>query len=334
MARVERYGRLDLPVLLRGPSGSGKDLVARAIHACSGRSGAFVAINSATLTGPLAESELFGHTRGAFTGASRDREGAFRCAHRGTLFLDEVGSLSMDVQAKLLRVLEERAVRPVGGDAPVAIDVRILSATCEPLESYVLRGQFRRDLFERIALCRIPVPSLRERLEDLPDIARQLLDELGFSGVSLTHKALQMLESWPFEGNVRELKGILACAAVESGTKRIDPLSLRGILRERSALEGRVRSTRPSDEELKDWMHRTQGNVARAARHAGVARSTLRDWLKSAGLDESAPEVAEPVGAARAVRTSSPRWAAAFPDSELPDDTCAAHAGREDRKDP
>src|SRR5262245_2650680 len=147
-ALVQKVASLSVPTLVRGESGSGKELVARAIHALSARSeGPFVAINAATLEGDLAASALFGHSRGAFTGASQERQGAFRRADGGTLFIDEVGSLPLKVQAALLRVVEEGAVRPLGDDRVVAADVRIVAATCEPLEAMVDRGQFRTDLY-------------------------------------------------------------------------------------------------------------------------------------------------------------------------------------------
>ena len=173
---VRKIAALRLPVLLRGESGTGKDLVARAVHDESPRAARpFVAINAATISRELAESELFGHQRGAFTGAVRDRRGAFREASGGTLFLDEIASLSLEVQAKLLRVVEEGMVRPLGAESSTPVDVRLVVATCEPLERMVKERLFRADLYERIAVCVVQVPALRERSEDIPALARHLL---------------------------------------------------------------------------------------------------------------------------------------------------------------
>ncbi len=175
-AGVRKVAPLRLPVLLRGESGTGKDLVARALHEASGRAGGpFVVLNAAAIARELAESELFGHRRGAFTGAVRDRRGAFREADGGTLFLDEIGAVPLELQAKLLRVVEEGVVRPVGGEATVQVDVRLCVATCEPLEAMVAARRFRADLYERLAVCVVVVPPLRERAEDIPALSRHLL---------------------------------------------------------------------------------------------------------------------------------------------------------------
>ena len=287
--RARRYARLDLPVLVRGPSGSGKELVAHALHRESGRSGRFVAVNAATLGGDLVESELFGHVRGAFTGARRERSGAFLEAHRGTLVIDEVAALRFDVQAKLLRVIEERAVRPVGADGLVPAEARLVTATSEPLELYVREGTFRRDLYERLAVCRLVVPSLRERCEDLPALCRHVLDGLGFATLHVSSDGIDALARLPLLGNVRELRGLLASAAVEAKRGCIDACALGEVIADRARLEPPTNPRRASDDELRRMLRHFDGNMARAARHAGVPRSTMRDRVRREGAVHTTP---------------------------------------------
>jgi two-component system, NtrC family, response regulator AtoC len=213
-----RAARHNTTVLITGESGTGKEVLARAIHRMSPRGeGGFTAVNCAAIPEHLLESELFGHVRGAFTGASADRAGLFELAHEGTLLLDEIGDLPLDLQAKLLRVLEENEIRRVGGREPRKVDVRVLAATAKPLEEAVERGEFRADLFYRLNVVRLHLPPLRERPEDVPALlthfARQAATRLGHP-VSITPSALDALtrHSWP--GNVRELRNAVERAAV------------------------------------------------------------------------------------------------------------------------
>jgi two-component system response regulator AtoC len=213
-----RVARHNTTVLITGESGTGKEVLARAIHRMSPRSeGSFTAINCAAIPEHLLESELFGHVRGAFTGATADRQGLFELAHRGTLLLDEIGDLPLDLQAKLLRVLEEGEIRRIGGREPRKVDVRLLAATAKPLEEAVERSEFRADLFYRLNVVRLHLPPLRERPEDVPPLlahfARQAATRLGHA-VSITPSALDALthHSWP--GNVRELRNAVERAAV------------------------------------------------------------------------------------------------------------------------
>jgi len=213
-----RVARHNTTVLITGESGTGKEVLARAIHRMSPRcEGSFTAINCAAIPAQLLESELFGHVRGAFTGATADRAGLFELAHQGTLLLDEIGDLPLDLQAKLLRVLEESEIRRVGGREPRKVDVRVLAATAKPLEEAVERNEFRADLFYRLNVVRLHLPPLRERPDDVPALlahfAGQAATRLGHP-VSITPSALDALtrHSWP--GNVRELRNAVERAAV------------------------------------------------------------------------------------------------------------------------
>ncbi len=277
---VRRVASLRLPVLLRGESGSGKDLVARAVHDESPRAaGPFVVLNAAAISRELAESELFGHKRGAFTGAMRDRRGAFREAHGGTLFLDEIGAVPLELQAKLLRAVESGVVRPVGAEADVPIDVRLVAATCEPLEAMVDARLFRGDLYERLAVCVVQVPPLRDRPEDIPALARHLLGvcELGDRTVSADAVAALRGHRWP--GNVRELRNVLVQAAVAGGHV-LGAEHVAAVLAERA---GRARRVEPG--EALRIFEETGRNVSAAARRADLPRTTMRDLLRSAGVE-------------------------------------------------
>jgi two-component system, NtrC family, response regulator AtoC len=213
-----RVAQHDTTVLITGESGTGKEVLARAIHRLSPRSErAFTAINCAAIPGQLLESELFGHTKGAFTGAVADRMGLFEVAHEGTLLLDEIGDLPLDLQAKLLRVLEEGEIRRVGGRDAKRVDVRVIAATAKPLEQAVEQGEFRADLFYRLNVVRLHLPPLRERPEDVPALlthfARQAATRMG-RAVSLTPGALASLTHHTWPGNVRELRNAVERAVV------------------------------------------------------------------------------------------------------------------------
>ena len=225
---VDKVGRSMAPVLVQGESGTGKELVARAIHDHGARAGQrFVAVNCGAIPENLLEAEFFGYRKGAFTGANEDREGFFQAADGGTLFLDEIGDLPLAMQSKLLRVIQERSVRPVGATAETPINVRILSATHKDLSAEVAAGRFRQDLFYRLNVIQIRVPPLRERLEDLGLISTRVLARIAQdAGVSpaprLTPAALQTLARYPFPGNVRELENLLHRALALAGGEWID----------------------------------------------------------------------------------------------------------------
>jgi two-component system response regulator PilR (NtrC family) len=232
-ATIAKVARSQAPVYIRGESGTGKELVARMIHDLGPRAaGPFVPVNCGAIPTELMESEFFGHKKGSFTGAAADKEGLFQAAAGGTLFLDEVADLPMHMQVKLLRVIQEKALRAVGSTAEVPIDVRILSATHRELSKLVEQGQFRQDLFYRINVIEVKVPPLRERAEDIPLLAARYLDriapEWGIERPQLGEDALMALAAYAFPGNVRELENILerAVALCEDNRITVDDLRL------------------------------------------------------------------------------------------------------------
>ena len=278
-------------VLARGESGTGTELIARAIHATGADASApFIAVNCAALPATLLESELFGHVRGAFTGATNDRRGRFALAGRGTLFLDEIGDTSIELQAKLLRVLQEREFYPVGAEQPQKTEARVIAATHRDLEQMLRDGQFRADLYYRLRVMEIVVPPLREHMGDIPLLARHLVHRVsaaaGREPPVLSREALDVLMRHDWPGNVRELENCLTRAVmiaggdvirpehVEPGTARVDananPLVTLEAL-ERAHVE-RVLSA-------------TQGHKARAAQLLGVSRPRLDRLLRKHGLE-------------------------------------------------
>ena len=215
---IDRVAPSDVPVLVQGETGAGKELVARALHAASRRAaGPFLAENCAAIAPTLLESELFGHVKGAFTDAGRDRDGAFVAADGGTLFLDEIGDMPLEMQAKILRVLQEGEVRPVGSNGTRKVDVRVVAASHRDLATMAADGTFRADLFYRLNVVTLALPPLRERAEDLPDLGAHLLAriaaETGEAPRILTLDALEALAARPWPGNVRELENLLRRAA-------------------------------------------------------------------------------------------------------------------------
>ena len=303
-ARVARY---DLSVLVLGESGSGKELLARAMHYASPRAAAaFVVENCAAIPDTLLESELFGHKRGSFTGAYEDHAGLFQRAHGGTVFLDEIGETSPAFQVRLLRVLQEGEVRPVGSARTVPVDVRVIAATHRDLEQRVREGLFREDLYYRIAGISLTVPPLRERPGDIPPIAQRLVGEvsaeLGRQGATLSDEALACLMSYPWPGNVRELRNEIARAVALSDGAGVDaqafssrvllgqagrtardlaaqstPLPVSGTLGERlDAIEAMV---------LRETLLRHRWNKTRAAKELGLSRVGLRAKMQRFGLE-------------------------------------------------
>ena len=227
-SRIEKVATSMAPVLIMGESGTGKELVARAVHECSHRaSGPFVAVNCGAIPENLIEAEFFGARKGAYTGATQDREGYFQAAKGGTLFLDEIGDLPIAMQAKLLRVIQERRVRPLGGVQENAVDVRLVSATHRDLSALVQTSQFRQDLFYRLNVIELRTPALRERREDLPDLARALMrricKESGQPAPELSDRALSWLQTRALPGNVRELENLLQRALALSSGDAIEP---------------------------------------------------------------------------------------------------------------
>lgn len=277
-----------VPVLLEGETGTGKEQAARFIHEQSGRAGAFVPVNCAAIPSELIESELFGHVRGAFSGASAARSGLIRSADRGTLLLDEVGDLPLAAQAKLLRVLEDSSLRPVGQDSSVAIDVRFVSATNRPLSSMIVDERFRGDLYHRIAAASVMIPPLRSRREDIPLLARFFLGEsaLAFSATAMERL---LLSSWP--GNVRQLRNLVQSVAENVRRSERDTIQRDDLPLE----ETTSASDRPAPVEA-DQIERTRlitalqlkkGNVLQVARELGMSRGTLYDSFRRLGIDPS-----------------------------------------------
>jgi two-component system response regulator HydG len=291
-AEVQRVATLDAPVLLLGESGTGKDVVARAIHTLSKRKGRYVPLNAGALGEALADSELFGHCRGAFTGAVQARSGAFEQADRGTLFLDEVADLAPSIQVKLLRTVEDGEVRQLGGTAPIKVRTRLVAATWAPLEQRIESGSFRADLFHRISTFVIQLPPLRQRRSDIPALASSLLlsrrEELGERRLSAA--ALERLAAYSFPGNVRELFSIVYRAAALCEEREISASDIEAALP--ALATGQLETTRLDARQL---LHVHNGNVSAAARSARVARSTFRSWLRRQGVAEpsSRPHAAE-----------------------------------------
>jgi transcriptional regulator of acetoin/glycerol metabolism len=280
LEEIHRHARLRAPVLLLGESGTGKDVVARALHELSRRPGPLVPLNVGAIPEALADAELFGHQRGAFTGAVAARAGAFEQAHRGTLFLDEIAELTPAMQVRLLRVVEDGSVRPVGGAQAVNVDVRVVSATWAPLRQRVEDGQFRADLYHRLSYVVIGLPPLRERKSDLPSLARALLaqsrDELGHKLLSSAAVARLVAHDWP--GNVRELKAVLYRASIAADGEEIGPEHIELSLP--MVAQGRGPVLRPA--RAAELLREFRGNVSAAARAARVPRSTFRTWLEKA----------------------------------------------------
>jgi two-component system response regulator HydG len=222
-------------VLILGPSGTGKELIARAIHSCSTRSKkAFIPVDCAVTTGTLFASHMFGHVKGSFTGATSSTLGCFRAADSGTIFLDEIGEMELELQAKLLRVLQQRVVVPVGSHEEIPVNVRVLAATNRDLATEVTAGRFREDLFYRLNVVTIRTIPLRERVEDVPVLADRYLAELaarhGMPMCSLAPAAIEVLQQYSWPGNVRELENVLERAVMFSSGDQIDPDALSGLM--------------------------------------------------------------------------------------------------------
>jgi DNA-binding NtrC family response regulator len=280
LALAERVAPSSISVLLTGETGVGKEVVARRIHEVSRRAGPFLGINCAALSTALLESELFGHERGAFTGADRARPGLFESADRGTVFLDEIGEMPLALQAKLLRVLEQREVMRVGGRAPIAIDVRFVAATNRDLRGAVRDHAFRADLYYRVAGVDLEVPALRDRPADVEPLALSFLSP---ARCVLSDAALAALEAHDFPGNVRELRHALERAAVVAGDGAVIE---REHLPPEIGSTGRAKprpSTPPSDERERIlWaLEKCAHNQTRAAEVLGISRRTLVSRIKA-----------------------------------------------------
>ena len=296
-AVLELAAGSDVTVLLEGETGTGKELAARAVHERSARRGGpFVAIDCGALPETLLESELFGHLRGAFTGAAQTRAGAFQRAHGGTIFLDELGSIPQAVQARLLRVLEERVVRPVGADQEKRVDVRVLAASPIDLTTRVAEGGFRPDLFYRLSVVRVVLPPLRARREDLQVLVAEMMRRRGLSAGRVAGPNLDRLTAHTWPGNLRELRNVIDRAvALSPGAQSF--ADLRVHITPQAADEAlTVRTDLPFAEAkaavlqtfelryLRDILQRSEGNISAAARESGLDRKHLRTLLRKYSL--------------------------------------------------
>jgi transcriptional regulator with GAF, ATPase, and Fis domain len=303
--RVKLYAPADYTVLIRGETGTGKEVIARAIHDLSPRKeGVFVPVNCAAIPEQLMESELFGHDKGAFTGATQTKRGHFEEAHEGTIFLDEIGDMALDLQAKILRVLQDRIVTPIGSSKQIKVDVRILAATHQDLEVMVKEGRFREDLYYRLRELEIMLPALRDRKEDILMLCSRFLlkaaEDLGLPAApELTSEALDHLHRYQWSGNIRELQHMLKGAALRAAggaiavehldaspqmspsaeTPEADSSSDTSTWKER--LEGQERSA------LQETLESAEGNLTKGAELFGVPRTTYREKLMKHGLLEA-----------------------------------------------
>ncbi|MHC1710536.1 MAG: sigma-54 interaction domain-containing protein [Solidesulfovibrio sp.] len=292
---LERAAASDAPVILYGESGTGKELAARAIHELGRRrSGPFVQLNCAALSDSLLESELFGHAKGAFTGAYRHRQGRFEAADGGDIFLDEIGDAPSSIQVKLLRVLETKTFERVGETRPIQADVRIVTATNRDLARFVAEGRFREDLYFRINVIPIHLPPLRERLEDLPPLAEHFLCRLAEHAKrpvpAIAPEAMRWMLRYPWPGNVRELKSALEYAFVVTDRGPIESRHLPPALAEPATVSDICpvpTSGKPNSErlELIDALRRAEGNRSEAARLLGVSRGTVLNRMRKYGVD-------------------------------------------------
>jgi two-component system response regulator AtoC len=299
LALAGKVARHPSTALITGESGTGKELIARHIHDASPRAAnTFVAVNCGAIPEALLESELFGHTRGAFTGATAERQGLFEDADGGTLFLDELGDMPLPLQVKLLRALQEGEVRRVGDNASRTVDVRVVAATARDLESDVAEGRFRADLYYRVNVVRIHLPALRERTEDIPELVRHFIDRynkrLGLRVTGVTAAAMRALVEYPWPGNVRELENCVERAMVLTDgeqigveqlpalgpTSRVDPTGTPLDLSVKRRTEDLERSL------IKEALERTRGNRTRAAKVLDLSHRALLYKIRDYGLGE------------------------------------------------
>jgi len=289
---IKRIAPMPSTVLIEGESGTGKELAARAIHEWSGRSGSLVPVNCGAISGELLESELFGHVKGAYTGAHQAREGLFTYADGGSLFLDEIGEMPLSMQAHLLRVIESRQVRPVGSNCEIPVDVRIIAATNKDLNEMVKQGKFREDLYYRLNVVSIRMPSLRERVEDIPMLVLHFVEniskDLGMEAPQITETEIKRLCAYDWPGNVRELKNIIErCILLNSSpgdcVLRTSDLSLQ---ESQEKDQDDMQLAAVEKMHILKILEQQGGNKSAAARVLGVSRKTLERKVQLWNLDD------------------------------------------------
>jgi two-component system NtrC family response regulator len=286
---IERVASADVSVMLLGASGTGKELLARAVHESSGRKGEFIAINCAAIPENLLEAELFGYERGAFTGAVKSNVGKIELAQGGTLFLDEVGDIPLPLQVKLLRFLQERVIERIGGRQPIAVDTRIVCATHQDLDAMTSDGRFREDLYYRLAEIVVKIPSLAERSGDAVLLARHFVNRFGRElnpGVqTLSADAIDAIDAYAWPGNVRELENRIKRAVIMADGKTVTVADLdlpSKAQLEEGSLPINLRAAREVADRkaIRQAMSRTDNNISGAAKLLGISRPTLYDLLK------------------------------------------------------
>ncbi len=300
---IKKVAKTDANVLITGESGTGKELIARCIHANSNRKDRpFVAVDCAALPENLLESELFGHEKGAFTGADKTKRGLLELAHQGTLFLDEIGELASQLQAKLLRTIQEREFRRLGGERLISVDIRIISSTNRDLKAAVEKGAFREDLYFRLNVVEINLPPLRSRLGDIPLLANYFLGKYSKayqkSVDKISPEAMKTLEAYPWPGNVRELQNVIERAVALAEDNVIKVYDLPDYIKERSIFELSQTSSDLSFKAAREkWLEsmgrtylinllkRNKGNISQAAREAQISRKTLYRLLEKFEID-------------------------------------------------
>jgi len=284
---LEEAAQTDLPVLLQGESGTGKELAAQAIHEWSNRKDQpFIAVNCAALPHGLLESELFGHVKGAFTDAIRDKKGRFELADGGTLFLDEIGELAPEFQVKLLRVVQEGCFEPIGGTVSKKVNVRLVSATNKNLQQEMNRGNFRLDLFYRLCVVPITVPPLRERASDIPLLAQEFLHKFGRDhglAKSLSPAVLEIFQKYGWPGNIRELQNVIQfammkCSGTTIGRHHLPSHLLQETIADRLYIHKKIKLTK---QEVLTALAKNNGNKMQAAKDLGVARATFYRFIKN-----------------------------------------------------
>jgi two-component system response regulator PilR (NtrC family) len=293
---IERLARSQAPVHIAGESGTGKELVARLIHSRGPRAqGPFVPVNCGAIPTELMESEFFGHLKGSFTGALKDKTGLFQAAENGTLFLDEVADLPLHMQVKMLRALQERAVRPVGSESEVQVNVRIISATHKNLGELVARGSFRQDLFYRLNVIEVHAPPLRSRADDIPQLAEHILSRLAREAdlpnqPTLDPSAVALLKSYPFPGNVRELENTLERAItlcdgchITAADLQLRPVSASETTPSAGGLEDHIEEI--EKRAIRDALEKTRYNKTKAAELLGMSFRSLRYRIKKLNIE-------------------------------------------------